>query len=150
MRISTSKWSKDLNSEYKSNWNNLISVLCKTKFNVKKFLKKFKASQKSKNSERCLLIIIFKQHLDRSCSHHKQYAFGLVVFNAYGVEQNQCKMFTKKKVVKNITFPTVFCTYYLVATVFGSNFLNQKDIYRSTCQFLRVTLESTYRYAAKI
>ena len=38
---------------------------------------------------------------------------------------------TRKKVVKNIAFPTVFYTYYLVATVFGSNFLNQKDIYSS-------------------
>ena len=113
-------------------------------------MKEVKASQKSKNSERYLLIIIFEQHLDRSCCHQKQYAFGLGVFNACGVEQNQCKMFAKKNVVKNITFPTVFSTYYLVATVFGSNFLNQKDIYRSTCQFLRVTLESTYRYAAKI
>ena len=42
-------------------------------------------------------------------------------------------MFMRKKVIKNITFPTVVCTYYLVATVFGSNFLNQKDIYRPTC-----------------
>ena len=57
----------------------------------------------------------------------------LGIFNACEVEQNQCKMFTKKNVAKNITFPTVFCTYYLVATVFGSNFLNQKDICRSTC-----------------
>ena len=40
-------------------------------------------------------------------------------------------MFTRKKVVKNITFPTLFCTCDLVATVFGSNFLNQKDIYSS-------------------
>ena len=97
----------------------------------KNLSKKLKASQKGKKSGNCLLIIIFEQHLDRSCSHHKQYAFGLGVFNACEVEQNQCKMFTKKKVVKNITFPTVFCTYYLVATVFGSNFLNQKDIYSS-------------------
>ena len=125
--------------------------MCKTKFNVKKLSKKLKLSQKGKNSERCLFTIVFEQNLDGSCSHHKQYAFSLGVFNASEVEQNQCKMFTRKKNVKNITFPTVFWTYYLVATVFGSSFLNQKDIYRSTCQFLltfvRLTLESTCRYA---
>ena len=48
IRISTSKWYKDLNSECKSNWNNLVLVLCKTKFNVKKLPKKLKASQKVK------------------------------------------------------------------------------------------------------
>ena len=41
------------------------------------------------------------------------------------------KMFTSKKVVKSITFPTVFGTYHLVVTVLDSNFLNQKDIYSS-------------------
>ena len=58
---------------------------------------KLKASQERKNSERCLLIIIFEQHLDRSCSHHKQYAFGLGVFNAYEVEQNQYKNVHEEK-----------------------------------------------------
>ena len=54
-----------------------------------KKLSKLKASQKGKNSGRYLLIITFEQHLD-SCSHKKQYAFGLDVFNACEVEENQC------------------------------------------------------------
>ena len=54
----------------------------------KNLSKKLKASQKGKKSGNCLLIIIFEQHLDRSCSHHKQYAFGLGVFNACEVEEN--------------------------------------------------------------
>ena len=68
--ISTSNWSNDLNTECKSKWNNVILVFCKTKFNVKKKLLNLKASQKVKNSGRCLLIIAFEQHLD-SCSHNK-------------------------------------------------------------------------------
>ena len=75
------------------------------------------------------MIITFEQHLD-SCSHHKQYAFSLGVSNACEVEKNQCKNHMEK-VAENIKFPTVVCTYCLVATVFGSNFLNQKDIYSS-------------------
>ena len=78
-----------MNTQCKSNWNNLILVLRKTKFNVKNLWKKLKASQKGKNSGGCILIITFlkasqkgknsggciliitfEQHLD-SCSHHK-------------------------------------------------------------------------------
>ena len=95
IRISTNKWSKDLNTECKPKWNNLILVLCKTKFNVKKIIKELKASQKGKNSGRCLLIMTFEQHLD-SCSHHKQYAFGLGVFNACEEQENQCKNHKEK------------------------------------------------------
>ena len=78
----------------------------------KNFSKKLKASQKDKNSGRCLLILAIEHDLD-SCGHHQQYAFSLGVFNAREVEENQYKNY-KEESVKNITFSTVFCTYYLI------------------------------------
>ena len=87
-----------------------------------------KASQKCKNSERYLLILflntIFTQVALITNSIHFVLVFLMLAYRKINV-----KIFTSKKVVESITFPTVFGTYHLVATVFGSNFLNQKDIY---------------------